>query len=121
MAFVLRGRTVAVLFHNIINAAPGKLLKMSFQGNGFFTGGVHTQPPFSRLQRVDGRLKRLVESAEVDAVEEAVIHLYRHPQSLAACAVRDDFPQTMRGMLSSRSKSRSLVRAVRSNQGVQEK
>lgn len=25
----------------------------------------------------------------MDAVEEAVIHLYRHPQRLAACAVRD--------------------------------
>ena len=80
--------------------APGTgvvRLGLRQQGNGFFTGGVHTQPPFSRLQRVDGRLKRLVESAEVDAVEEAVIHLYRHPQRLAACAVRNVFSPSNAG------------------------
>lgn len=64
---------VAVLFHNIINAAPGQLLKMGFQGKGFFTGGIHTQPPFSRLQRVDGHLKGPIEFTEMHAVEEAVV------------------------------------------------
>lgn len=45
-----------------------------------------------QLQRVDGRLKGLIEFTEVDAVEEAVVDFHRHPQRFAAGAVRHVLP-----------------------------